>query len=145
MVGRIIVFGATGYTGRLVSEQLVARGKTPILAARDAGRLEALTAELGDLETAIADVQQPKSMRELVEEGDVLVTTVGPFARWGAAALDAAIAAGAHYIDSTGEPSFIRRVFEQEGTRAERLGCGLLDGLRLRLGARQPGRCLSSA
>jgi len=126
MAGRIIVFGATGYTGRLVSEQLVARGQKPILAARDRGRLQALAAELGDLETAIADVHQPSSVREPVEKGDVLVTTVGPFARWGGAALDAAVAAGAHYIDSTGEPSFIRRVFEQEGVRAEGAGCGLL-------------------
>jgi short subunit dehydrogenase-like uncharacterized protein len=126
MAGRIIVFGATGYTGRLVCEQLVARGQKPTLAARDVGRLEALAAELGGLETAVADVSRPNGVRELVEAGDVLVTTVGPFARWGGPALDAAIGAGAHYIDSTGEPSFIRRVFEQEGPRAERANCALL-------------------
>jgi short subunit dehydrogenase-like uncharacterized protein len=126
MAGRIIVFGATGYTGRLVCEQLVARGQKPTLAARDAARLEALAAEHGGLETAVADVSRPSSVRELVEAGDVLVTTVGPFARWGDAALEAAIGAGAHYLDSTGEPSFIRRVFEREGPRAERAGCGLL-------------------
>jgi short subunit dehydrogenase-like uncharacterized protein len=126
MTGRIIVFGATGYTGRLVSEQLVARGQKPTLAARDAGRLTALAAELGGLETAVADVSRPASVRDLVEAGDVLVSTVGPFARWGGPALDAAIDAGAHYIDSTGEPSFIRRVFEREGPRAEGAGCGLL-------------------
>lgn len=126
MAGRIIVFGATGYTGRLVCEQLVARGQKPTLAARDAGRLEALGAELGGLETAVADVARPNSVRELVEAGDVLVTTVGPFARWGEPALDAAIGVGAHYIDSTGEPAFIRRVFEREGPRAEQAGCGLL-------------------
>ena len=126
MSGRIIVFGATGYTGRLVSEQLVARGQKPTLAARDEGRLKALAAELGDLDTAVADVSRPGSVKGLVEAGDVLVTTVGPFARWGGPALDAAIGAGAHYIDSTGEPAFIRRVFEQEGPRAEAAGCGLL-------------------
>jgi short subunit dehydrogenase-like uncharacterized protein len=126
MAGRIIVFGATGYTGRLVCEQLVERGQKPTLAARDSSRLEALAGELGGLETAVADVSRPSSVRELVEAGDVLVTTVGPFARWGGPALDAAIGAGAHYIDSTGEPSFIRRVFEQEGPRAERAGCALL-------------------
>jgi short subunit dehydrogenase-like uncharacterized protein len=126
MAGRIIVFGATGFTGRLVSEQLVARGQKPTLAARDAGRLEALAAELGGLDTAVADVSRPDSVRALVEAGDVLVTTVGPFSRWGGPALDAAIGAGAHYIDSTGEPAFIRRVFEHEGPRAERAGCGLL-------------------
>ncbi len=126
MAGRIIVFGATGYTGRLVSEQLVARGQRPLLAARDRGRLEALAGELGGLESAVADVARPSSLAELVETGDVLVTTVGPFARWGGAALDAAIGAGAHYVDSTGEPTFIRRVFEREGARAKDAGSGLL-------------------
>jgi short subunit dehydrogenase-like uncharacterized protein len=129
MAGRIVVFGATGYTGRLVSEALVARGQRPALAARDAGRLRALAAELGGLETAVADVSRPDSVRALVGPGDVLASTVGPFARWGGPALDAAIGAGAHYLDSTGEPSFIRRVFEREGPRAEEAGCGLLTAL----------------
>lgn len=126
MAARIIVFGATGYTGRLVSEQLVARGQKPTLAARDGRRLEALAAELGGLETAVADVSRPNSVSDLVGAGDVLVTTVGPFVRWGGPALEAAIGAGAHYIDSTGEPAFIRRVFEREGARAEGAGCALL-------------------
>ncbi len=129
MAGRIVVFGATGYTGRLVAEQLVARGQKPVLAARNAQRLEELAAELGGLETAVADVARPASVAELVEAGDVLATTVGPFVRWGGAALDAAIAAKAHYIDTTGEPAFIRRVFEREGPRAERAGCGLLTAM----------------
>jgi short subunit dehydrogenase-like uncharacterized protein len=129
MAGRIVVFGATGYTGRLVSEALLERGQKPVLAARDAGRVEALASELGGLETAVADVSRPASVRELVERGDVLVSTVGPFERWGGPAVDAAIGAGAHYIDSTGEPSFIRRVFEREGPRAREAGCGLLTAL----------------
>jgi short subunit dehydrogenase-like uncharacterized protein len=126
MAGRIVLFGATGYTGRLVAEQLVERGLKPTLAARNAGLLKALAGELGGLETAVADVSRPDSVRGLVEGGDVLLTTVGPFARWGGAALDAAIGAGAHYIDSTGEPTFIRQVFERGGPRAQEAGCGLL-------------------
>jgi short subunit dehydrogenase-like uncharacterized protein len=56
----------------------------------------------------------------------VLVTTVGPFARWGAPAAEAASSAGAHYLDSTGEPSFIREVFERYGAAAERSGSAML-------------------
>src|ERR1700710_254656 len=126
MAGRIIVFGATGYTGRLGSEQLVARGERPLLVARDRSRVEALAGELGGLDSAVADVVQPSSLAALLEPGDVLATTVGPFARWGGAALDAAIGAGAHYIDSTGEPAFIRRVFEREDARAREADVGLL-------------------
>lgn len=126
MSGRIVLFGATGYTGRLTAEALVARGERPVLAARGAERLERLAGELGGLETAVADVSQPESVRALVEPGDVLVSTVGPFARFGAPALDAAIAARASYLDSTGEPAFIRGVFEEYGPQAQAAGCGLV-------------------
>jgi short subunit dehydrogenase-like uncharacterized protein len=61
-----------------------------------------------------------------VERGDVLVSTVGPFARWGEPAVEAAIDAGATYFDTTGEPIFIRRVFEHHGPAAARAGAALL-------------------
>ncbi len=124
--GRIVLFGATGYTGELTARALVARGAAPVLAARSQARVEALADELGGLPSAVADVQRPASVRALVEAGDVLVSTVGPFVRWGEPALQAAIDAGAHYLDSTGEPPFIRAVFERHGARAEAAGVGLL-------------------
>jgi short subunit dehydrogenase-like uncharacterized protein len=128
-VGRIVLFGATGYTGRLTAEALVARGARPVLAARNEERLRAMAADLGGLEHAVADVSRPETVRALVQRGDVLLSTVGPFVRWGAPAVEAAVAAGAHYIDSTGEPPFIRRVFEQYGQGAEAAGCGLLTAM----------------
>jgi short subunit dehydrogenase-like uncharacterized protein len=127
VAGRTVLFGATGYTGRLVAEAMVERGMRPVLAARSREKLEALAEELGGgLETAAADVSNPPSVSALVERGDVLVTTVGPFARWGATAAAAATTAGAHYLDSTGEPTFIREVFERFGPAAERSGSGML-------------------
>ena len=126
MPGRIILFGATGYTGRLTAEASVARGDRPVLAARTKAKVEALADELGGLETAVADVSDPASVRALLEPGDVIVATVGPFVRWGDVAAEAAIEAGARYLDSTGEPAFIRRVFERFGPEAERSGAALL-------------------
>jgi short subunit dehydrogenase-like uncharacterized protein len=127
MAGRIVLFGATGYTGRLVAEAMVERGARPVLAARSRDKLEALADDLGaGLETAVADVSDPPTVSALVERGDVLVTTVGPFVRWGAAAAAAATTSGAHYLDSTGEPPFIREVFERYGPAADRNGCGML-------------------
>jgi short subunit dehydrogenase-like uncharacterized protein len=126
MAGRIVLFGATGYTGDLTARALVGRGARPVLAARNEARVSALADELGGLEWAVADVERPESVRALVERGDVLVSTVGPFTRWGEPAVQAAVAAGAHYLDSTGEGAFIREVFERHGGGAQAAGCGLL-------------------
>jgi short subunit dehydrogenase-like uncharacterized protein len=126
MAERIVVFGATGYTGDLTARALVDRGARPVLAARNEARVRALAEELGGLEWAVADVSRPDSVRALVQRGDVLISTVGPFERWGEPAVQAAIGAGAHYLDSTGEGSFIRAVFERFGPSAQAAGCGLL-------------------
>jgi short subunit dehydrogenase-like uncharacterized protein len=123
---RIVLFGATGYTGRLVAEALARRKATPILAGRNREQLADLARELGGLEIKVADVSKPESVRGLVGAGEVLVSTVGPFNRFGGPAIEEAIAAGAHYVDSTGEPRFIRQVFEQYGPAAEKQGSALL-------------------
>jgi short subunit dehydrogenase-like uncharacterized protein len=129
MAGRIVLFGATGYTGELTARELAGIGERPVLAARDGARARALADELGGLEWAVADVSRPESVRALVERGDVLVSCVGPFQRWGAPAVEAAIDAGAHYLDSTGETPFIRRIFEEWGPRAAAADCALLTAM----------------
>ena len=64
MTARVVLFGATGYTGRLVAEAMVERGLKPVLAARSQDKLDALAGELGGgLETATADVSDPPSVR----------------------------------------------------------------------------------
>jgi short subunit dehydrogenase-like uncharacterized protein len=123
---QMVVFGATGYTGRLVVAALTRRGLRPLLAGRSQQRLRELSERYGGLDTAIADVTQPHSVRALVEHGDVLVSTVGPFLRYGEPALEAAVAAGAHYVDCTGEAGFVRRVFGEYGRLAQDAGCVLL-------------------
>ncbi|MEV0401761.1 saccharopine dehydrogenase NADP-binding domain-containing protein [Actinoallomurus sp. NPDC050550] len=118
MEGRIVVFGATGYTGMRTARALADQGVRPVLAGRDAEALAALADELGGLETAYADATEPRTVRALVERDDVLVTTVGPFLRYGQAALEAAVDAGAHYLDTAGESLFVREVFEGYGVKA---------------------------
>ncbi|GAB3352019.1 saccharopine dehydrogenase family protein [Modestobacter lapidis] len=130
MAARIVLLGATGHTGGLTARALTAAGARPVLAGRDPARLAPLAERLaGDgkpLETAAADVTDPATVRELLGPGDVLVTTVGPFLQLGGAAVAAAVDAGAVYLDSTGEPPFLRRVFEHAGPRARRSGAALL-------------------
>src|SRR3954447_19834159 len=129
MAGRIVLFGATGYTGELTARELAGIGERPVLAARGEQRVRKLAAELGGLDWAVADASRPETVRALVARGDVLVSCVGPFARWGAPAVEAAIAAGAHYLDSTGETPFIRQVFETYGPRAQAAGCALVTAM----------------
>src|ERR687893_523758 len=99
MPPRIIVFGATGYTGRLTAERLAEQGVQPVLAGRSEERLRELAARLGGAPTRVADVARPETVAALPAPGDVLVSCVGPFKRWGEPALRSAIGAGGMYID----------------------------------------------
>lgn len=121
----IVVFGATGYTGSLVAQALVERGMRPVLAGRSHRKLADSSARLGGLETRVADASDQASMRGLVERGDVLISTVGPFDRWGRTAIDAALHVGAHYVDCSGEPLFIQTVLNSH-ERAVAAGSTLL-------------------
>lgn len=132
---RIVLLGATGYTGRLTAEAMVRAGLAPVLAGRRHDAVARLADRLAPLAPspateptiAVADALDPASVRRLiVDPRDVLVSTVGPFMEFGAAAVEAAVEAGAGYLDSTGEPPFIREVFETYGPRAETSGARLI-------------------
>lgn len=123
---KIVLFGATGYTGHLVAEALVKRGLRPVLCGRNQEKLDRLSQDLGGLATAIADVNDGAPLAALLAKGDILVTTVGPFGQYGRTALSAAIEKGAIYIDSTGEPAFIQEVFEGYGPKAQAAGATLI-------------------
>jgi short subunit dehydrogenase-like uncharacterized protein len=132
VAGRIVLYGATGYIGGLTARAMIASGSRPVLAGRNQGRLTALAEQLsraGDgvqLETAVAGSEESGPLRELVGAGDVLVSTAGPFLKVGGPVVQAAVDASAVYLDSSGEPPFIRQVFEEFGPRAERTGAVLL-------------------
>ncbi|MGI8328330.1 saccharopine dehydrogenase NADP-binding domain-containing protein [Actinomadura scrupuli] len=128
--GRIVLLGATGSLGRLAAGALTESGARPVLVGRDRSALRRLSAELGgDVPIAVADATDPAAMRALVQPGDVLATTAGPFMRNGAFPLKAAIEAGAIYLDTAGEAPFVQDVFEVYGPRAERRGATLIPAM----------------
>lgn len=134
MPGRVILFGASGFTGRLTAEAMTRAGLAPVLAGRSDRALQDLVAELAPLAPIdaaptwrCADAQDVASVRRLVTSpDDVLVSTVGPFSRLGRAAVEAAVDQGCAYVDSTGEPSFLRALFEGDAPRVVASGARLL-------------------
>lgn len=125
MTGRsphVVLFGATGFTGRLTAAAMVRRGLPVVLAARSATRLAQVADEVGAAHTAVADADDRRALADLLHEGDVLVSTVGPFVQHGRGPATTALDTGAAYFDSTGEPPFVRWVFDELGPRAARAG-----------------------
>src|SRR5690606_41232962 len=115
MGARIVLFGATGYTGARTVEAMVARGVRPVLAGRDTRRLAELAERLGGLETALAHVGEPASVAALVGRGDLLVGTVGPFTAPREPAVRAAVEAGAVSLHSPGGPPSSRAGYLLQG------------------------------
>src|SRR5438132_6692606 len=128
-VRRIVLYGATGYTGRLVAAALVTARARPVLAGRSGQNLAALGVQLGKgLDTVIADAADTDALLALIKPGDVVVNTAGPFTRIGTPVVEAAIQRGATYIDSAGEPSFLRSAYENLGPAAAEAGVAIVPG-----------------
>ena len=128
MAARIVIFAPTGFTGELTVTALAGQGQSPLLVGRNERKLKELASRHG-LDYAVADAAAPAGLEAVVGPGDVIVSLAGPFVKVGWAPVGAAIAKGAHYLDSTGEPPFIRKVFEQYGPRAKEAGVVLLTAM----------------
>jgi len=122
-----VLFGASGYTGRLVAKALARDGVRFVLAGRNYQKLASLGVSLGHgLAVAVADARRPESLLELIQPDDVVITTVGPYHRYGLPVAQAAVHRRATYIDACAEPGFIRYVFEELSPAAEAAGVALL-------------------
>lgn len=124
-MARVVLFGATGYTGRLTARALHARGIDFAIAGRNRSRLEALAGETGDPEIHVSGVDDVGALTRAVEGSRVLISCVGPFVDLGDAAVEAALGAGVHYIDSTDEGDFIARLLARFDDRARAAGITL--------------------
>jgi short subunit dehydrogenase-like uncharacterized protein len=125
----IVVYGATGYTGRLVAEYLAHhyQGKGPkwAMAGRSAEKLAEVRDLIGapaDTPLVVANSDDPASMKALDESTRVVVTTVGPYQLYGEPLLKACVAAGTDYADLCGEPGWMREMIDAYHEQAKASG-----------------------
>src|SRR5581483_2233531 len=110
----LVLYGATGFVGKLTADYLARAGGGAriALAGRSAERLRAVRDGLGeaaaDWGLVSADASQPSTLAAMAAQARVVVTTVGPYAKYGLPLVEACAAAGTDYADLTGEPHFIR-------------------------------------
>ena len=104
----VLVYAATGYTGTLICEELDRQGTPFAVAGRDRARLEALSGRLSSHpRVLVADVSDPGGLRAMAREARVVLSCAGPFVEMGRPVQDAALEAGAHWLDVTGEYPFL--------------------------------------
>ncbi len=125
----VVVYGASGYTGRLICEYLREFGVPFVAAGRDESRLTAsMAANVAGIETADYEVVQVahtvEALTELFSGASVVCNTVGPFSKYGPEVVEACLAAGTHYLDTTGEQDWLITCDEQYG--ADFAAAGLL-------------------
>ena len=142
----VAVFGATGFTGRLVAGYLAAHAPGGVrvgLAGRSEKRLADVRAQLPPAASAwpllVADSADPASLAALAQAARVVVSTVGPYRRQGLALVEACAAAGTDYADLTGEVLFIRDSIDRchqtaAGTGARIVHCCGFDSIPSDLG-----------
>ena len=131
----VVVYGATGFTGALTAEYLArnAPGLRWALAGRNRSKLEAVRdrlagigSELAELPLIEADAGRPETLAAMAARTQVVITTVGPYINYGEPLVAACAKAGTDYVDLTGEPEFVDRMWLAHHDEAVRTGARLI-------------------
>ncbi|MGD8318530.1 MAG: saccharopine dehydrogenase NADP-binding domain-containing protein, partial [Myxococcales bacterium] len=130
----IVLWGATGFTGRLVADYLVRHylggdeGLRLALAGRNQEKIEAIIKEIGapPLPILIGDSFDATSLSEIASRAEVVISTVGPYAKYGAELVAACVRHGTDYCDLTGETQFVRKMIDQHHEEAKRTGARIV-------------------
>jgi len=117
----VVVYGVSGYTGRLVCEYLREYNIPFIAAGRDAAKVKAVVEKIPGIETAdyeIAEVEHTvEALTKLFKGAKVVSNMVGPFIKYGPEVVEACLAAGCHYSDTTGEQDWVLLAQERWGEK----------------------------
>jgi short subunit dehydrogenase-like uncharacterized protein len=119
---KIVVYGASGYTGRLIASELVRRDIDMVLSGRNIERLRDVAGNIGErgIESRPASSDDPAMLAEAFRGCQAVINCAGPFTRSGSNVVRAAIAAGCHYVDIAGEQLYVNRIFDTFAEAAER-------------------------
>ena len=131
----IVVWGATGFTGVLVAEYLLERYGTSgelrwAIAGRDANKLEQVRQRLGDaakaLDIIVADSFDDARLDAMTRDTRVIITTVGPYAKYGSRLVAACVRNGTDYCDLAGEAHWIRQMIDEHHDAAAESGARIV-------------------
>jgi short subunit dehydrogenase-like uncharacterized protein len=130
----VIVYGATGFTGRLVAEHMLAKygvgkGVSWAIAGRSRAKLEAVRKEIGAPDTlplVIADASDPASLLAMSRSTKSVITTVGPYQLYGEGLVAACAEAGTDYVDLCGEPAWMAEMIEKYDAKAKASGARIV-------------------
>ena len=127
----VVVYGSTGFTGRLVAEYIAATHPDLrwAMAGRSEDKLKAVRDEMGvpaDTPLIVADSSDPASLKAMAERTRGVVTTVGPYQKYGEPLVAACAEAGTDYVDLCGEPAWMRDVIDTYSEKAKASGARLV-------------------
>src|SRR5580658_9609235 len=129
----VVVYGASGYTGRLVCEYLREFNLPFVAAGRDKARIQEAMDKVPGIDTVeheIVEVSHDvEPLSELFDGASVVLNTVGPFGQYGSEVVEACINAGTHYLDTTGEQDWLIYCDEDYGKRMADQGLLLAPGI----------------
>lgn len=130
----VVVYGASGYTGRLVCEYLADRYPDPGqlrwgMAGRSADKLAQVRDEIGaskDTPIIFADAADPQSLEAMIGRAKAVISTVGPYQIYGSELVAACAQAGVDYLDLCGEPNWMRQMIDAHEAQAKASGARIL-------------------
>ena len=124
----VVIYGATGFTGRLVAEYLAQHYGADVrwaMAGRSEAKLKAVRDEIGapaDTPLIVADASDPASLKALAESTKAVITTVGPYQLYGEPLVKACVEAGTDYVDLCGEPAWMHDIIRDYSAAAKQSG-----------------------
>jgi short subunit dehydrogenase-like uncharacterized protein len=122
-----MLYGASGYTGRLIAEEAVRRGHRPVLAGRSREKLKPLADRLG-LDMVVAGLEDVRTLVSSLEGLPLVLHSAGPFVQTSEPMVQACLATRAHYLDITGEIPVFENTFRHDAEARER-GICLMSGV----------------